>query len=1113
MHLSSVNQLSLDTQPNDDIAQSQQLIQHHLTTLGLTSTTVKHNEINNLPSSSVLITHYQHWDLSVNYDALLAPVEGITQVLVIHDRQVQPTQLAEPLKSLVARCDILILSHADDVSVWQQSHDQRLNIIQLALPKPLPSVELPHPKHGFRAAQVQTQLVFIGDLVAGNQPLVLLKALQTLRVMQQQNICLQWLGSSTDSTYLAQIQQSISDLGLLDAVQIIDPSSVNICPSEMLQQADIYCCLSTDRNTGLLCAAQLKISIVALHTPDQDDTYNQLGLRTATLDADSYAATLQQVIINPRLRSTLIDNALNACQQYQPSSFYYALQQALSAIDVSLPKTEQPASPAQLSIRIEGPYDSSYSLAIVNRELARALQQIEPDSVGLYATEGGGDYLANPEFLKRDADIASIAQQSIVKPAVKTSLRLLYPPRVSGMQGTYNGLNLYGWEESYVPSAYIDDFNQHLQFATTMSRYVSRTLRDNGCNIPLFTTGIGVDHILHSTADGSSLAPLPDKLRLLHISSCFPRKGVDVLLTAYGNAFSGADQVCLIIKTFANPHHDIAQQLQQWQATLSDAPEVILINEDLPPSAIRALYQAADVLVGPSRGEGFGLPMAEAMLHDLPVITTGYGGQTDFCTEQTAWLIDYEFSRAASHISGNDSVWVEPCSEHLAHLLNDFYQAYQQQSLTQFCLQKVSAAKALINQHYRWQNVAQRCHAAIATLPELPVLNPEPKLAIVSSWNSKCGIATYSKLLIQPALAQTLVLANKEVNLTCADEANVIRCWQSGGQPGSDDLEQLFNTIIEHDIEQVIIQFNFSFFELNALQTLLQKLHDREIQTFITLHSTADVYWGSELKTLRDLQPQINHVNRVFVHSISDLNQLKQCNIVDNVSLFPHGVKQAAGKMLELPEQITTTAQQLTGKTVLASYGFLLPHKGIAVLIDAFKHFLQQQPNSHLLLITAQYPADVSREHFLACQQLIEKHQLSEQVTFVSDFLSDEHSQAWLSLADCIIYPYQQTQESSSAAVRWGLALKKPVFCTPLAIFDDVASAVHFLPGIQAEQISQGIKEGLANTNALAEKALAQTQWLTENDWGRLSRRLKHTLTGQLLEKAIDNKRKSDFAL
>jgi len=1111
MQPSHVNQLLLSTNP--DITQSLQLIENYLVAKGLISKAIKPAEIDKLPSNSVLISHYESSDENSHLDALLGLKKDITHILVLHDRLTNQRQLSEPLKSIIARCDVLAFSSSDEIDSWGKSDIETMKVVQFSLPKPLPNVSFAHPSQGFRNANEPCNLTFVGDITSSNEPLVLLEALHILRSMQQQNICLQWFSNTSQPACLAQVQKSIIDLGLTNAVQIIDLENTKTSVSDMLHKTDIYTCLSASRNTGLLCAAQLKIPVVALHTPEQDSVYNQIGLRTLKLDAEHYAATIQQVIINPRLRSTLTQTALNACQQYQPSTLYSALQQALADINVYLPKTDQLASPGELKVRIEGPYDSSYSLAIVNRELARALYQLNPDSVGLYATEGGGDYVACQEFLEHDPEIASIAQQGLAQRAVETSLRLLYPPRVSGMQGTYNGLNLYGWEESYVPSTYIDDFNQHLQFSTTMSSYVSRTLRDNGCNIPLFTTGIGVDHILHSEADDSALPTLPNTLRLLHISSCFPRKGVDVLLTAYGTAFSGADKVCLIIKTFINPHHDIALQLQEWRDTLNDAPEVILINEDLPPSAIRALYQAADVLVGPSRGEGFGLPMAEAMLHDLPVITTGYGGQTDFCTDQTAWLIDYEFSRAESHISGNNSVWVEPCAKHLTNLLESFYQAYQQEGLTLFSQDKVKAAKSLINQKYRWQAVAQRCQKAISTLPLLPVLNPQPKLAIVTSWNSKCGIATYSKLLMQPALSDTLVLANKEENLICEDEVNVIRCWQSVGKPEGESLAELFSAIINNHIEQVVIQFNFSFFELDSLKNLLEKLHQKGIQTFLTLHSTADVYWNEERKTLQDLQPQIHHVERVFVHSIADLNQLKRFGLINNVSLFPHGVKQpenAKPELSSLPEshEFVTTATQQQKTTVLASYGFLLPHKGIDILIEAFRHFLQKQPNSHLLLITAQYPAEVSHEHLLTCQQLIAEYQLAEKITLVSDFLTDEQSQAWLSLADCIVYPYQQTQESSSAAVRWGLALQKPVFCTPLAIFDDVGSVVHFLPGTNAQQIADGIYAGLENTNILVEKALSQAQWLKENDWERLSQRLKHILSGLFLEKSYKEQSK-----
>jgi KDO2-lipid IV(A) lauroyltransferase len=48
--------------------------------------------------------------------------------------------------------------------------------------------------------------------------------------------------------------------------------------------------------------------------------------------------------------------------------------------------------------RIEGPFDSSYSLALVNRETARAMAG-QGWQVALHSTEGPGDFPANPEVL------------------------------------------------------------------------------------------------------------------------------------------------------------------------------------------------------------------------------------------------------------------------------------------------------------------------------------------------------------------------------------------------------------------------------------------------------------------------------------------------------------------------------------------------------------------------------------------------------------------------------------------------------------------------------------------------------------------------------------------
>ena len=78
----------------------------------------------------------------------------------------------------------------------------------------------------------------------------------------------------------------------------------------------------------------------------------------------------------------------------------------------------------------------------------------------------------------------------------------------------------------------------------------------------------------------------------------------------------------------------------------SNYPDVCIINSDLSKSQLKALYLYSDALIAPSRGEGFGLPIGEAMSLGLPVITTAWGGQKDFCNDSICWLVDYKFSKS-----------------------------------------------------------------------------------------------------------------------------------------------------------------------------------------------------------------------------------------------------------------------------------------------------------------------------------------------------------------------------------------------------------------------------------------------------------------------------------
>ena len=73
-----------------------------------------------------------------------------------------------------------------------------------------------------------------------------------------------------------------------------------------------------------------------------------------------------------------------------------------------------------------------------------------------------------------------------------------------------------------------------------------------------------------------------------------------------------------------------------------------------------ALYGLADCYVHPARGEGFGLPVAEAMAAGVPVIAVAHAGLADFVSEETAVTVPFTLAPAESHFGLAGSMWAEP---------------------------------------------------------------------------------------------------------------------------------------------------------------------------------------------------------------------------------------------------------------------------------------------------------------------------------------------------------------------------------------------------------------------------------------------------------------------
>ncbi|MGM0986223.1 MAG: glycosyltransferase [Pseudomonadota bacterium] len=973
-----------------------------------------------------------------------------------------------------------------------------VDLARLPLGQP-PAAPAPQP-----ATDAPYRLLFVGRLAPNKNQAGLIATLAAMLRRSAWPVALTLVGGG-DATHLRRLAQAYGVAERVTFTGKVDDAELQ----HHFRQADLYLSLSEHEGFGmpLIEAMAHELPVLAHAAPDSSiaDTVGEGGLLLREADPEVAGAAALMLLRNPGLRARLLDAQRERLAHFEPTRLFARLQAFLAELGMTLPAlpAEVPCLPVRRRWRIEGPFDSSYSLALVNRELARALQRLDgDDQLALHSTEGGGDLAPDPAFLAAEPALAAAATRAAEPAWYDASLRLCYPPRTTDLAGRHRLIHSYGWEESVFPHEHAQAFNARLSAVTTMSHYVSRVLADSGVGLPLPVVGVGTDHVRDVAPDAASLgAWLPEadteRMTFLHISSCFPRKGVDVLLAAWHATFSADDAVVLILKTFPNPHHDIERELAEWRRACPQGAPVQLINADLDAAAVRALYARADALVAPSRGEGFGLPMAEAMWCDVPVITTGGGGQRDFCTPETAWLIDYDHARARTHMGQFASVWAEPRAAHLGELMAAFAARWRQGELDAWSAARRRAARALVAREHTWDAVARRTRAAVEALEALPELAPRPRIGWVSTWNSKCGIATYSRLLVSPALAdQVTVLANRDAEPIAEDGPEVVRCWAQIAPDGKggfveDQLEALYAEIVARELDTVVVQFNFSFFGLAPLAALLERLQGEGIRTLVFFHSTADVEWGGLAKSLSQMQAALAGCDRLMVHGVDDLNRLKGMGLDARATLFPHGVM--AAPAVTAPEEPRHAA--LAGKRVIASYGFLLPHKGVHELIEAFAELAEQEAGLHLLLLNALYPAPPSEAEAERCRQTIARLGLDERVTLVNDFLPDDQTLGLLQAAELLVFPYQHTQESSSAAVRWGLASGRPVACTPLGIFDDVAEAVAFLPGTAPAELAAGIRTLLDDAGQRQRLQQDAAAWLTAHDWPRLSQRLQGLLT------------------
>ena len=907
-------------------------------------------------------------------------------------------------------------------------------------------------------------------------------------------------GYSKIDFYYRKLSAQIKSAGLNNCVKFTGkiPDSVLYA---WYRAADLFLCMSEHEGFGvpLIEAMAFDIPVMAFKSSNVPYTMGGAGILITKKEHLGLAALIKILSRDRSMKRALIRDQQHHVDKFTEKQLSKQLYTFLKEQRINVPKppvTEQLNTVSRLLYQVEGPFESSYSLALVNRETALALDRKNSGTVGLFATEGPGDYDPDIDAIRSIPGVEKLWEKGSKASRADVVIRNLYPPRVADMDGQIN-LLYFAWEESMLPFEWTQQFNQHLDGLPVLSEFIKKILIDNGVSLPVTVAGCGIDHIRNQ-----DVKPYPLKVKtgykFLHISSCFPRKGVDLLLEAFIETFTCKDDVSLVIKTFPNIHNTIEEQVEGLKKSFPLCPPIEIINKELAISEITDLYKQCDALVAPSRGEGFGLPMAEAMWHGLPVITTAYGGQSDFCTEDTSWLIDFSFRAAKTHMELFDSIWMEPDVKHLGKLMAKVRFAAREQLKP-----RLDAAKKLIKKLFTWDRCADRLKELEYQIRRTkPLSGKKICLGWVSSWNSKCGIATYSKFLTDALpgddfdikiFASRPDVAFEPDTTSEPDKANVFRCWTDC----TGNVKELLAAIAEEKLDALVLQFNFAFFSAEHLEKIIHFTKEHSIVLIIFFHATKDVKLPGFKASLKPITNALAKVDRLLVHGIEDLNLFKSRGIYKNAAIFPHGVLNRLPGSLE-NAGIGDRFQICPQKTVIASYGFMLPHKGLEQLIEAFAVLKKIHSNLYLLMVNALYPDIVSDETKLRCQALIKKNHLHNCVSMITDFLKDEESFALLESAYMVVFPYQATAESSSAAVRYGIATRCPAVCTPLEIFSDVKDIVYTLPGTSSKDIAAGIEQLLLYPDLLKSKQQIRDRWLTAHSWDISGKRLGGMIKGLL---------------
>lgn len=736
---------------------------------------------------------------------------------------------------------------------------------------------------------------------------------------------------------------------------------------------------------------------------------------------------------------------------------------------------------------ITGHLLGSYSLAIINRALASTLERAYPGQARYLPVETTSINHTEGVPLDEKSLMIELSSRPPLKARDEIVISHHYPILVPEEHYRLS-LAVFFWEESHIPRNTIRQLSENFDGIISPARSVTKALIDSGLSIPIATIGqpVNVDRY---AALAASRSRDDGQTTFLHVSSSFQRKGIDILLAAWAKAFTSANDVRLVIKTFPNPHNDIEQQVAELQALHTNLATIEIVNRDVDVQEMPQFYAEADVMVLPTRGEGYNLPALEAMASGLPLIVTGFGGHRDFCSEQEARLLRYSFAKTESHVGGANSMWVEPDVEDLVNALREHVEPTNLPAI-EARRQRAMLSAMRESNNSAWlhrydvmidQLCANTCHEA-------------PRIAWISTWAVQCGIAQYSNYLLEnfsdPTRRQVRVICDTRTLPNPQADIAFIPTWEVSNVP---KVEQILQSIKETEAEAVIIQHQDGLLSWDQLGSLARDRRLSDKTTIVILHNAGNMMrCGDDERAV--MLEGLAEMTRVLVHNIADVNFLLSLGLCDNVGLLPHGA--SAKSQAPWPRRLSPA-----DAPVIGCHGFFFRHKGIDKLIRAAALLREEWPLLKLRLVNARFPDEGHDAYINECRRLAVSLGIADAIEWHQDFLPIEEIDSLLTGCDVIALPYEESDDSASGAVRVSLASMVPLVATRVKIFAELGDAAEWSDNNDPRVLADTLALLLRSPERRRSIQAAMHEWLLAHDWKEVAGTLEGMIRGLVIQR------------